>query len=140
MSHLISTPATHPLQLAQRLPTASTLPPFTVCPLCITLNLCHCELLLPCLDSACLRCLFLTFFSLTLSACLLPVCLDEGKIKTLELSLLWSQSVQSSGSTPHLLQITHLPHARHPSQGKPSLPSFNVNMRSRQSLNVAPRG
>lgn len=54
--------------------------------------------------------------------------------ETIQLFLLCSQSVQGSGSTPYLLQIKSLPNARRLCQGKPSPPSFKVNMRSRQGL------
>lgn len=81
--------------------------------------------------------LFLTGLSslMPLLACLPSAWMEK---ETIELFLLWSQSVRSSGSTSYLLQMMYLHNVRHLCQGKPSPPSFNVNMHLRQSLNVAP--
>lgn len=137
--HLISTPATHPLQLP--FIHGSTLPPFTVCPcvscwISLTLIFSH-YVLTQRVSGVFIWPGFRPAFFLW------RLCLPASRLlgwekETIELFLLWSQSVQCSGSTPYLLQIKSLPNARHTCQGKPSPPSFKVNMHSRQGLQLLP--
>lgn len=76
--------------------------------------------------------LFLTSLSslMPLLACLPSVWMEKRNYRTLP--------ERSSASTPYLVQIKYLHNVHHLCQGKPSLPSFNVNMFPRQSLKVAP--
>lgn len=138
--HLISTPATHPLQLAYRLFTAPhSLPSLFVLAYHVEpLSLWSSHYVLTQRVSG----VFIwpgfwpAFFLWRL--CLPASRLPGWEKETIELFLLWSQSVQGSGSAPYLLQIKSLPNARHLCQGKPSPPSFKVNMHSRQGLQLLP--
>lgn len=139
--HLISTPATHPLQLTYRSFTPPhSLPSVCPCVSCwISLSLIFSHYVLTRRVSG----VFIwpgfwpAFFSLW-RLCLPASRLPGWEKETIELFLLWSQSVLGSGSTPYLLQIKSLPNARHLCQGKPSPPSFKVNMHLRQGLQLLP--
>lgn len=124
--HLISTPASHPLQLAYRLFTAPHSLP-------IMLNLSHSGLLSLCFDSACLRCFYLPLF-LTSIFSLMPLlpCLPSAWMRKRNCRTIPALVSVSAGLWFNSIPVANKVFPQRLCQGKPSLPSFNVNMHSRQ--------
>lgn len=80
---------------------------------------------------------FLTSLSslMPLLACLPPAWIGMRNYRAIPALV---SVIAGTGSPPYLLPIKYLHKVRHLCQGKPSLPSFNVNMHLLQPVNVAP--